>query len=91
LSAPNNASSSFNSAGAFVSAVEIVQIVSAPLPPTLNIQPAGANLQLTWTNSGCLLLQATNLAGPWITNAGAASPFTVTPTNPCAFYRLLAQ
>jgi hypothetical protein len=91
LSAPNNASSSFNSYGAFISAVEIVQIVSAPLPPTLNIQPAGANLQLTWTNSGCLLLQATNLAGPWTTNAGAASPFTVTPTNPCAFYRLLAQ
>jgi hypothetical protein len=91
LSAPANASSSFNSYGAFVSAVEIVQIASAPLPPTLNIQHAEANLQLTWTNSGCLLLQAASLAGPWTTNAGAASPFTVTPNNPCQFYRLLQQ
>jgi polygalacturonase len=47
----------------------------------------GSNLTLSWSGNG-MLLQATNIAGPWTTNTSAASPFTVTPTAPQMFYRV---
>ncbi|MGC3960060.1 MAG: GxGYxYP family putative glycoside hydrolase [Verrucomicrobiota bacterium] len=54
--------------------------------PSLSLSPLLAgNLQLTW--SGSTLLQATNLAGPWTTNAWT-SPSVVTPTNAQMFFRL---
>ncbi len=60
-----------------------------PTPGTVTIgSAAGGSLQVTWTNGTDLLLQATNLAGPWTTNVGATSPFTVTPTNGRTFYRV---
>jgi len=43
------------------------------------------NPVLNWTTG--TLLEATNLSGPWVTNA-AVSPYTVTPTNTQMFYRL---
>lgn len=56
------------------------------LPPTIS----GGNITLTWTNTGTLLW-ATNVLGPWLTNASATSPYSepvVLSEN--RFYRLLA-
>jgi hypothetical protein len=90
LSAPNNASSSFNSYGAFISAVEIVQIVSVsqPNPIPLNISYAGGNVTLTWTNSVFNLQSATNVGGPYTTVSGAVSDYTVPAGGDQKFYRL---
>jgi hypothetical protein len=50
----------------------------------------GATLTLNWT--GGLLLQATNVTGPWTTN-GNSSPLQVNPqtSGPRMFYRVLKQ
>jgi hypothetical protein len=56
---------------------------------TLSAQFNGVNLQLTWAPG--VLLDATNLAGPWNTNTAATSPFIVAPTDPQHFYRVLVQ
>lgn len=53
---------------------------------TLNIQLVGSNIQLTWASG--LLLEATNLSGPWTTNLNT-SPYQFTPTVDEKFYRLL--
>jgi hypothetical protein len=45
---------------------------------------SGTNLLLTWPQG--TLLQASNVAGPWVTNP-AASPYTVFPTNAGMFYQ----
>jgi hypothetical protein len=52
----------------------------------LYFQTAGTRPVLNWASG--TLLQATNLSGPWVTNA-AVSPYTVQPTNTQMFYRLL--
>jgi len=55
--------------------------------PTVSIAPgAGGNLTITWSQG--TLLQATNLTGPWTTNA-AASPYTASPTNAQMFFRVV--
>jgi hypothetical protein len=56
---------------------------------TITAQFVPPNLQLTWSSG--LLLEATNLSGPWTTNVGASSPFTILPTEPQKFYRVLVQ
>jgi subtilase family serine protease len=53
--------------------------------PGLSIAFSGANLSLVYSNG--VLLQATNILGPWMTNS-AASPVTVVPTNPAMFFRV---
>jgi hypothetical protein len=63
----------------------IVNTNSAPV--ILSLARNGANLQLTWPGGGTLL-QATNVTGPWITNASATSPYTVTATNSQQFFRI---
>jgi hypothetical protein len=56
-------------------------------PVTMTIAKATAgNLTLSW--SAGTLVQATNLAGPWITNTAAVSPLTVTPTNSRMFFEV---
>jgi hypothetical protein len=55
------------------------------VPPALTLTPVGNDSQVRWT--GGVLLQATNLVGPWITNTAATSPYTVSPTNPQQFFR----
>jgi hypothetical protein len=52
----------------------------------LYIRTGGPNPLLSWAAG--TLLEATNLAGPWVTNS-AVSPYTVAPTNTQMFYRLL--
>jgi hypothetical protein len=42
--------------------------------------------QLVWPQG--LLLEATNLAGPWLTNLAANSPFTILASEPQKFYRV---
>jgi len=64
--------------------------VQAVSPPTVGIAfGPGKNLTLTWSPAQAWLLQATNLAGPWITNSAATSPYTVAPTNSQMFFKLL--
>jgi hypothetical protein len=58
-------------------------------PVTLQMAWSGANLQLIWPRG--ILVEATNIAGPWTTNLTASSPFPVTPNVPQRFYRLLLQ
>ena len=58
-------------------------------PVSLGWQFSGGNLTLSWPN-GTVLLQATNVTGPWITNS-APSPLTITPTGPRMFYRVKVQ
>lgn len=56
---------------------------------TLGVQTiSGGQLQLQWSNG--ILLQATNLLGPWVTNV-ATSPYALTPTAPRMFYRIRVQ
>ena len=52
----------------------------------LYIRTGGPNPVLSWAAGA--LLEATNLAGPWVTNS-AVSPYKVAPTNTQMFYRLL--
>ena len=70
--------------------VQLVQITPPLVPVTLTNKWNGSTVTLSWPGSG-LLLQATNLPGPWTTNNSATSPFVVTPTAPHMFYRLLEQ
>jgi hypothetical protein len=58
------------------------------LPLTLNSSWNGSQLTLTWSGLG-KLLQATNLAGPWLTNVAAQSPFFMTPSGPQMFYKII--
>lgn len=63
------------------------------LPPApVAIVPSwnGSQLTLSWAGTG-QLLQATNLVGPWTTNAGATSPFIVSLVGPSTFFRILAE
>jgi hypothetical protein len=62
-------------------------VINLQSPVVIRLRSAGANLQLNWTGGG-QLQQATNLAGPWLTNASATSPWTVSPTNNLMFYRI---
>lgn len=50
---------------------------------------AGNNMQLTWAQG--VLLEATNVMGPWTTNATAVSPFTNSPALPQKYYRVRVQ
>jgi len=70
--------------------IDNVRITAPPIVPqvNLNIQLSGGNLVLSWPLG--LLLQATNIVGPWTTN-NATSPYTNQPNNPQMFYRLQVQ
>jgi hypothetical protein len=55
-------------------------------PPTLSLSRSGAGLTLTWSSG--ILLEATNLTGPWTTNS-SSSPYVITATGPQKFFRVL--
>src|ERR1043166_4759493 len=61
-----------------------------PFDPHLSFSFSGGHLILTWSNNP-LVLEATNVTGPWFTNYTAASPYEVTPNTPARFFRLQAQ
>jgi hypothetical protein len=75
-----------NGAGSITSSVATLSVSK----PVLSVQKLGSNLQFIWAGQA-LLLQATNLVGPWTTNSTATSGYTVTPTNPAAYFRLLVN
>jgi hypothetical protein len=55
------------------------------LPPvTLQIAPAGTNVQISWTMGN--LLQSPSINGPWTTNFLATSPYIISPSG-SMFYR----
>lgn len=56
---------------------------------TLTNRVSGGNMVLNWIGNG-RLLEATNLLGPWTTNAGS-SPVTIIPNQPQQFYRVQTQ
>jgi len=70
--------------GASASALVVVS-VAVKMAANMNIQQAGDNVVLSWPSG--TLFQATNLAGPWTTNAGATSPYTFAPVAGQMFFR----
>jgi hypothetical protein len=65
--------------------INALVVRTIPLPPTVEITNSAGSLTLQW--AGGTLLEATNLAGPWTTNANA-SPYPVVPANPAKFFRV---
>ncbi len=62
--------------------------LQATTPLTVSIAPgAGGNLTLTWPQG--ILLQATNISGPWVTNSTATSPYQVAPTNSQMYFKFV--
>ena len=61
--------------------------IATTAPVTLSMTPGGTrnNFTLTWPQG--VLLESTNLSGPWITNT-AASPYTIQTTNARMFFRV---
>jgi hypothetical protein len=71
--------------------LDVAQLQSAVTgPPTLSLSNvgggAGSALVLTWSSG--VLLEATNVLGPWTTNVNS-SPYTIIPTAPQKFFRVL--
>ncbi len=62
-------------------------IVAAEEAARLTIVRSAEGIVINWTGTGTLE-EAGAVTGPWTTVAGAASPFTVTPTAQQKFYRL---
>jgi Immunoglobulin domain len=62
--------------------------VAPPASIPVNASLSGHNLTLSWTNSAFALQFSTNVAGPYSTVSGAASPYVVPATNAAGFYRL---
>ena len=56
--------------------------------PVLGITVSGGLPTLTWSNNA-VLLEATNIAGPWLTNQSATSPYSIVPNASQVFFRLL--
>jgi hypothetical protein len=63
-------------------------VMPVPIPPStpISFQTSGGQLVLAW-NQG-VLLQATNVMGPWITNSAAMSPYTNDMSEPAMFFRV---
>jgi hypothetical protein len=61
-----------------------VIVRNALLAPTVSIQKAGSNVQVTYANG--VLEQATSVKGPWTTNS-APSPYTLPPAGTSVFFR----
>jgi hypothetical protein len=66
-----------------------LQVFGTPIVNLAVQTIAGNNLQLTWPQG--ILLQSTNVAGPWITNAAATSPLAISPTTAEMYYRVRIQ
>jgi hypothetical protein len=75
-----------NAYGSVTSSVVTVSGILSTTIPSVSVTRSGDNLILNWSTG--TLLEATNVTGPWITNS-SASPYTLAPTAPQKFYRLL--
>ncbi len=76
----------FTAASQSVTSAPVHLTVSAN--PVIEVRTADGHLVLDWPLG--MLLQATNLLGPWVTN-NAAAPYTSNPTGPAMFYRVQVQ
>ncbi len=65
------------------------QTIELTAPPRLSVERSGPDILLSWPAG--TLLEATDCAGPWTTNAGAVSPYTITPTNQQRFFRVKVE
>jgi hypothetical protein len=74
-----------NLGGVSLSASAMLTVL--PLP-VIGVAMSGGLPALTWSNTA-VLLEATNLAGPWFTNQTATSPYQIVPNGTQAFFRLL--
>lgn len=80
----------------YLSSLSVGQITSlynaalqGAAPVNIDITSTGrGNMTISWSQG--TLLQATNIAGPWVTNS-APSPYTVTETNSMMFYKIRVQ
>jgi hypothetical protein len=70
--------------GSQVSALYDADLQIVP-PVTINLTSSPGSMTPVWSQG--TLLQATNLAGPWVTNT-APSPYTVVPTNSNMFFKI---
>jgi hypothetical protein len=70
--------------------IDNVRITPPPIlsPININIQQVAGNLVLSWPQG--MLLEATNLTGPWTAN-NATSPYTNQPSHPRMFYQVQVQ
>ena len=70
-----------------LTAAQVSQHYANGALPSLTITPPVAGkVTITWSG---VLLQATDIMGPWTTNTTAVSPMTITPTGARVFYRSL--
>lgn len=70
------------------SAISSLTTLTVTPLPILNISYSGGNVQLDWSIG--VLLEATNILGPWITN-GAPSPATIPPTESQRYFKLRVE
>jgi hypothetical protein len=68
-----------------------IELLGGPAVQLSMTPLGGGQYQLQWGQG--ILLESTNILGPWVTNSTATSPFTVKPssTEPRKFYRVLVQ
>ena len=66
-----------------------LQVFGAPVVHLAIQTTADHRFQIAWPQG--VLLEATNLVGPWTTNIAATSPFTSSPTLPQKYYRVRLQ
>jgi len=69
-----------------VTSVAVPVSVSTSTVPVVTVSHSGNNLVLNWPAG--ILLEATNVTGPWTTNT-ATSPYTNAPAAPQKFFRLM--
>lgn len=72
----------------YLASTSSIASVMVNLPALVNLQSSGGQVIVTWPQG--MLLQATNLTGPWSTNNGT-SPYTNPPDQPRMFYRARLQ
>ncbi|HEV2435372.1 MAG TPA: hypothetical protein VG077_05180, partial [Verrucomicrobiae bacterium] len=73
-----------NSAGSVGAIFAVSGVAVAPV--SVGITLSGGQAMVTWPFGR--LLQATNLSGPWVTNAAATSPYEVAPNGTSEFFRV---
>ncbi len=77
-------------AGGSCNVAELQFFSANPPPPPIILTNSwnGSQMTLNWPTGR--LLEATNISGPWTTNASATSPFLITPNQPQKFYRVIS-
>ena len=68
---------------------DLMTVFGDPLTPVISIRSTGTSAVLTWNAPAAYALQAASvITGPYVTVAGATSPYTNTFTGAQQFFRL---